>query len=429
MDLLRSKSQVRQAIFRRALVAIGFVATLSCFSASKTKAEARAYDMYDVVYPGGWPLPCDTWPNDINDDGIVVGAFFFSGDPYHAFVWQNGVMIDVYAAYPNVTWDWAAAISLDGSIAGGGYVFADDEWHIEVFIYYDDEFTILPVPAGCYSNDEIAAISPNGRYLIGECPTLIAGGDCIPAFYDVELGLALNLELPAEYPEGSDMEALSVNSHGTVVGVVGGVDGLPNLGFIWSEGMIDTIESTLGGVDAGALGINCKGTIVGVAEVAPDDCEAMILQNGTMTVIGPGGPFDVNERDQAVGRYIENFSVTHAVLYEKGQVIELNSFLPDDWTGKHADAINNYGWIIGTADNVVGRQVGWLLVPIYEKGDFDGDEDVDLQDFGHFQRCFAAEPYIDGTLHIGCSVFDFDDDADLDLADYEAFQAAFSGPK
>ena len=53
---------------------------------------------------------------------------------------------------------------------------------------------------------------------------------------------------------------------------------------------------------------------------------------------------------------------------------------------------------------------------------------MDHQDFQHFQRCFAAEPYTDGTLHVGCSVFDFDDDVDLDLDDYAAFQSAFTGP-
>jgi len=56
---------------------------------------------------------------------------------------------------------------------------------------------------------------------------------------------------------------------------------------------------------------------------------------------------------------------------------------------------------------------------------------VDLQDFGHFQRCYAADPYIDPGapgLPVGCSVFDFDDDVDLDLADYEDFQMVFKGP-
>ena len=50
---------------------------------------------------------------------------------------------------------------------------------------------------------------------------------------------------------------------------------------------------------------------------------------------------------------------------------------------------------------------------------------MDHQDF---QRCFAADDFPDGRLHVGCSVFDFDDDIDLDLDDYAAFQSAFTGP-
>ncbi|MCH7721211.1 MAG: hypothetical protein IH988_09535 [Planctomycetes bacterium] len=86
------------------------------------------------------------------------------------------------------------------------------------------------------------------------------------------------------------------------------------------------------------------------------------------------------------------------------------------------------GWISGQGDDADVHSHGWLLVPDHSKGDYDGDGDVDLQDSGHFQRCFAAEAYIDGTLHVGCSVFDFDDDIDLDLDDYAAFQSAFTGP-
>ena len=51
-----------------------------------------------------------------------------------------------------------------------------------------------------------------------------------------------------------------------------------------------------------------------------------------------------------------------------------------------------------------------------------------FQDSGQFQRGFAAEPYIDGTLSVGCPVFDFDDDVDSDLDDYAVFQSVFTGP-
>jgi len=99
-----------------------------------------------------------------------------------------------------------------------------------------------------------------------------------------------------------------------------------------------------------------------------------------------------------------------------------------EWYRSDAEGINNLGWIVGESSDEAQNVYAWLLVPLYAKGDFDGAEDVDLQDFGHFQRCFAAEPYFDGTLHIGCSVFDFDDDLDLDLTDFESFHTAFTGP-
>jgi len=169
--------------------------------------------------------------------------------------------------------------------------------------------------------------------------------------------------------------------------------------------------------------------IIGNAEIAPDMFNGFKVEAGVMSVIGDFTPYDVNDRGQAVGYYIQAFSIIHAVLYQDDQVIELNETLPNDWTGKRPTAINNYGWIVGMADDLANHQIAWLLVPIYPKGDCDGDDDVDLHDFGHFQECFAAEPYQgpEGGLHVGCSVFDFDDDIDLDLTDYQSFQAAFTG--
>ena len=59
-----------------------------------------------------------------------------------------------------------------------------------------------------------------------------------------------------------------------------------------------------------------------------------------------------------------------------------------------------------------GHDLGWLLVPIHGKGDYDGDGHFDPQDFGNSQRCLAGYPYLDFTLHVGCNAFDFDDDVD-----------------
>lgn len=57
-------------------------------------------------------------------------------------------------------------------------------------------------------------------------------------------------------------------------------------------------------------------------------------------------------------------------------------------------------------------------------GDFDGDGDVDLVDFGDFQLCFTGST---GTVAAGCECADFDGDGDADLVDFGEFQLSFTG--
>jgi hypothetical protein len=60
-----------------------------------------------------------------------------------------------------------------------------------------------------------------------------------------------------------------------------------------------------------------------------------------------------------------------------------------------------------------------------ENGDFDGDGDVDLDDYLHWDDCMTgpdSPPYGEG-----CAALDFDTDEDVDLTDFAAFQEAFTG--
>lgn len=56
------------------------------------------------------------------------------------------------------------------------------------------------------------------------------------------------------------------------------------------------------------------------------------------------------------------------------------------------------------------------------KGDFDGDQDVDLDDYAEFPGCMEGP---DVTPFYPCLIFDFDGDRDVDLKDADGFLRAF----
>jgi len=63
-------------------------------------------------------------------------------------------------------------------------------------------------------------------------------------------------------------------------------------------------------------------------------------------------------------------------------------------------------------------------LPCDVPGDFDHDGDVDLSDFGHFQRCFSGpgNPFPDG-----CRSADFDLDGDVDGLDFDGYRGCLHG--
>jgi hypothetical protein len=64
--------------------------------------------------------------------------------------------------------------------------------------------------------------------------------------------------------------------------------------------------------------------------------------------------------------------------------------------------------------------------PLPAPGDFDGDADVDLEDFLYFQGCFNGPNH--PPSQVGCEEADLDGDTDVDLADFLIFQGCFNGP-
>ena len=381
------------------------------------RAGGREYTVYDI---GNLGCHTNTEARDVNDHGAVVGL----STPVEcvlpqAVLWHNGILTSLEGAYEGWFFRGAAGISENGVIAGSG----DPE---EALVYHEGTAIPLDTPEGCGENDPTLGINSKGTLIVGRCGTEVEH-DPRPTLYFTDSLEAVNLGVLPDAPPNSEGFAEGVNDDGVVVGRITTIVG--NFAFIWQDGLMREIVNTVGGAYGNAYAINNAGMIVGSAETQSGfPAMQYDMNTGVMEVLGPGTAFGINDRGSAVGRDIQDFTGKHAMLYEGGETIDLHEFMPAFWATSVACSINNYGWIVGDAEALNGNDFGWLLVPIYDKGDYDGDTDVDHQDFANFQRCFAAEPYIDGTLHVGCSVFDFDDDMDLDLDDYAAFQSAFTGP-
>ncbi|UCG16723.1 MAG: hypothetical protein JSV19_01540 [Phycisphaerales bacterium] len=86
-------------------------------------------------------------------------------------------------------------------------------------------------------------------------------------------------------------------------------------------------------------------------------------------------------------------------------------------------------WTMGTTDDA-WPYCGWNIDDIQlvapgcpvTPGDYDGDGDIDLDDFAAFADCMTGPG---GVMNPGCGIFDFVVDRALDLADFAMFQTAF----
>lgn len=296
----------------------------------------------------------------VNPAGQVVGlasnlipdaySLFGTTRQTRAFLWQDGVMQDL-GALPGGTDAMALFINERGQIVGQSYA-AD---------------SMVPPPNGTCVDSPLTLHSffwDKGQ--MTDLGTL--GGHCAFPY--------------------------ALNNRGQVVGQANLAEDNTSHPFLWQQGKKMKDLGTLGGTYGFAEWLNDAGTVVGSARNQGDQALlAFLWEKGTMTNLGtlPRNACSIADAINSTGQIVGGSGffdapfepactdpVEHAVLWENGQIFDLNNFVPlgTDLTLTEAFFINDSGEISGFGTLSNGDQHAFVLIPCDEsRGDSEGCED------------------------------------------------------
>ena len=269
----------------------------------------------------------------MNDRGDIGGYSAWFNDPglfyFHAFVWQNGTMVDIGQQLgdpPGFTFSQVSAINNRGTMV----VVSS---HEGVMLYRDGLWSRIGFLGGVADINKYdhfvgthAVQFPNSQGYVYRDGTL----QDIPT-----LG-------------GSNSSANAISDKGVIVGSSLLAGDSATRGYIFKDNQL-TMLGTLGGASSSANDINMHGVVVGNAQDASGAWRAYVQDARGMRAI-PGMPADsnavaINDRGTVLGTTPQN-----SFVFEDGDVTLLESIpavKAAGWVRLFAMAINNHGWITG----------------------------------------------------------------------------------
>jgi probable HAF family extracellular repeat protein len=281
----------------------------------------------------------------VNNSGQVVGiasnlvsdanSLWGTTTQARAFLWEDGVMQDL-GTLPGGTDAMGLFINERGQIVGQSYI-AD---------------SIVPPPVGCSDSPLTLDSFFWEKGQMTDLGTL--GGHCTFPY--------------------------SLNNQGQVVGQSNLSGDTTSHPFLWQRGRMKDL-GTLGGTYGFAEWLNDAGTVVGSATNQGDQALLGFLwENDKITNSGalPGDSCSAADAINSAGQVVGGSGfyaapnwpactdpVEHAVLWENGQILDLNSFVPPgtDLTLNEAFFINDRGEISGVGTLSNGDQHTFLLIP------------------------------------------------------------------
>lgn len=368
----------------------------------------RGYNIIDLGDLGG--LTANALA--VNEKGQVVGEADFSTGERHAFLWQEGVMTDLWAGRSG--WSYANAINNRSEILVGDLVWRDGALH-----------TLPSYAANEYVS--VTAINDLGQIVGGSGNRRVLWSD--GSVFDIsELRMSIS----------------DINNFGHL----GGSISLDNGQFhavVWvDDGIVDL--GTLGGWSSGTTEINDSAQAIGVSERMPGGNRhytAFFWTQGRMIDLAlepsPDGikgasANGLNNCGEVVGQAAYPYSIAstgHLYREETGKR-DLFVMIPAEakWFRLVPNGINDHGEIVGWGMKAfdVGPYTGlpraFLMTPQF--GDLDTNGMVDLRDFARMQNWFTGDspPWAPRCLR-----GDLDRDNDTDLCDFASLRAALNGPQ
>lgn len=300
----------------------------------------------------------------VNDRGQVIGfasngtpdpaSIQFPGYQTRAFLWQNGVMQDLD--------------TLGGTDAEAFYV--NERGQIVGQSYTSDSVAAIP---GCFGFPDVPLTSHTFLWENGKMTDLLSlGGSCTSAY--------------------------ALNDRGQVAGQSDTAGDLESHPFIWDGGTMTDLFLNQDAFEhyGFATWLNDAGEVVGNGRPQEDQgaLVAFYWKNGAMKNLGTANGSAcsvadaINSRGQVVGGSGLSASTffpdctgntEHAVLWQNGQVLDLNAFVPadSDLTLNEAVFINDRGEITGFGSFPNGDTHAFVLIPC-AADESDGCQDANV---------------------------------------------------
>jgi probable HAF family extracellular repeat protein len=173
---------------------------------------------------------------------------------------------------------------------------------------------------------------------------------------------------------GADSTAFAINNVRQIVGASATAGG-PRHAFRWSNGTMRDL-GTLGGASSEGRAINILGQVVGTADTTNGPSHAFRWTPRGMEDLGTLGrsstALGINNAGQIVGSSVTADGRQHAFFYSDATgMVDLNTRidypLDEEWELVEARAINDVGWIVGSAIHNRQRHA-FLLKPMGGEG-------------------------------------------------------------